>query len=1134
MRSEGTGLVPVRGPGRTAWPHGVAARRYQTAGAAMEFQLLTVSIEDHLPRGLAEGVKVPDDLLCEDWLEEARGPSVKAEGAVGAVAFLFGRTAEGRSVCVRVAGVRPCLFFELEAGSCDVPALEVELNNEVRGATRGERVAVAPATFCHAYYLEYDPEAPSGRAVHAYAEARYPSVGAWRAACALRRRDQIPRLAREVEALSRRSLGHVAPEELASFPRPPQLARAEKRLQRLCEMHRRDNEGAAPPPDDGRRLCRVAQEAFVDPVTRFLQEAGLSPSKWYRVPVRSVEVRVTTCDEELEAGAADLVEVEGRDAEAPHVTLYYDIETTGLDAATYPVIQVSLVFVCEGVRDRHLVALDAVAPIEGVAVHECASEPQLLERFRELVLRRDPDFFVAYNGIKFDNPFLDARARLLGVEDFFYLSRFALRPCRLRESKVSSGGMGDNVLQFFDMPGRSNFDWFVKLKRDLTSEPTYALDHFARTLCGDHKEELASGLLWRRAPRRPEAGRPLERCDRLAAALAGGKLSFSQAEWEAFGVRDLDAGHHVALADGRYFRPVNVKHRAIAPLHAGSAEDRARLGSYCVQDSVLLDKLNVARTMITEILQFCGVFHVPPEWIYFRGQQVRYVAQVLRKARTAEAVPMLLNRPHDGWCGEGESGFEGATVNEPERGFHKDPGGVVVLDWKSLYPALMMSHNLCPSTVVRDPRAPGAPTEGVVEHRISDTMVAHFATHQRGILPRILEELSAERNASKRRMKTHLKAAKEAATDEERRRHKALANVYDGRQLALKVSSNSVYGCNGTDIGSWPNLFVSAATTLQGRNAMVVKKQILPQRFPGIRIIYGDTDSVFVAFPQAATLEESAALAVQACEHVNHHFMHTLGLKWMELEYEKTYKPYLIEGKKRYMGRKYEPGADGAMELKGMDAKGVETERKDTLPFTKDVMVSVRDALLVDLDEHKAFAAFCAHMDELVADRVPMERLILKKNLSSKVESKTDVIAHAKVNALRREREAGSEAATNEQVEYVMVVGHKSAKATELAEDPEYVAEQGLKLNRKWYFEHCVVEALGKIFSMTAVDFAGACRRYSALLDGERLNVNSTALRGMVAAGGEPGPSSASEAGPPRRPPPPPRPPPPAPKRKKK
>jgi len=277
---------------------------------------------------------------------------------------------------------------------------------------------------------------------------------------------------------------------------------------------------------------------------------------------------------------------------------------------------------------------------------------------------------------------------------------------------------------------------------------------------------------------------------------------------------------------------------------------------------------------------------------------------------------------------------------------------------------------------------------------------------------------------------------------------------------------------------------------------MVVKKEILPRRFPDIEIIYGDTDSVMVVFRETGLdVESCGKRADEAAKYVTEYFIEILGLQAMELEFEKVFAPYMLQKKKRYMGLKYEPDKDGNMICKGIDAKGVETERKDTLPFVKDIMFEVRDALMYRCDEHEALQRFENKMELLFKGLVPIEKLTLRKNLSSKVASKTDTIAHAYVNAKRREREPGSEASVNEQVEYAIVRGPLNEKTTRLAEDPVFIVENNLKLNELWYFEHCIEEALRKMFEVFEhIDFKKICDLYRAKLKAILLGVQVDAF----------------------------------------
>lgn len=905
--------------------------------------MLAVHLEDRYPRCV--NLTRAEVALDEDpttTFVEAQQP--------GAIAFVFGRTATGRSVCVRVEGVRPRLFFSLEGTTKQ--ALRQTLEREVHTALHVECRSMA-----HMYGYEPDPTSPSGRLVHEYAEVFYPSLRTFRAACSLRKDDPA---------------------------REP-----------------------------------MAHETFVNPTTRFLLEHRISPGGWVRVSsCDQVDLRATTCDDEVLAERFEpLPEVK---INSPYRVLYYDIETLGLDPKLTQVVQVGFTSVCGGVATKLLVAVGTVAPLDGVQVFSCATESELLRTVRQVILREDPDFVVAYNGVNFDASFLCTRAELLGVGSFFKTSRFATRDASLRELSLSSSGMGDNVLRYQEMHGRVTLDWFIKLKRDLTSEPKYSLQHFARKFCDDQKE-------------------------------------------------DMD-------------------YREIPVLQAGSAQDRARLGSYCVHDTYLLHLLDEKRAMIVEILQFAVIMGIPPEWVYFRGQQVRFVTQLLAKARTAEAVPLLLNRPTEGFSGEGVDSFEGATVNDPKVGFYKTHP-VIVLDWKSLYPSIMLAHNLCMSTWV--PHAPLFRLEGVQEHCVRDDFVTHFATasRHRGILPLIIEELLEQRALAKKEVKRHLTLAKAAPFDSaDQRMHSLLAKVNDGRQLALKVSCNSVYGaCGATVAGKYFCLAVSATVTYQGRQAMVIKKSILPCRFPGVDVVYGDTDSVMLTFQDVTDVQAAGVRGEEAAQYTTDHFA-SLGFPAMQLEFEKAYFPYALLKKKRYFGLKYEPEGS-TMVCKGIDAKGVETERRDTLPFLKEVMIDVREALLVQRDDELALTRLDAHLARLVRNEVPFEQLVLRKNLSSKVEDKVDSIAHARVNALRRRRDPGSEERVGNQVEYVILRGHRSQKTTELAEDPAYAKEHRLPLNLLWYFEHQIEKPLRSMLDGIDSKLDDRFTVLRAELDRERLGI---------------------------------------------
>jgi len=1044
----------------------------------MDFQLLSATLEDRYP----PGYDCPKEQVAVAPSENRRVTVTKAKE--GCVAFLFGRTEDGSSVALRQEGVFPRLYYKLEGGDTKSQLkakLEQFLQKEL-SRTSGLRVVEREMT--HGYAYEPDADSPSGRLRHRYAEVSFPNLASFRKvkntqrdkdARKLRkltttygaRRDEISRMLTDA---SRRAMqGRVSDEQRTSDTEKYRTLEAEKLhitqtilpvLTEKIKLMGDDPEGGGADVGDT-DMVGHPHEHFVEPMTRYFQEEGITPGRWYRFAMdRACSVPVTLCNREFHVSSGGLTPLEREDM-SPYLTCYYDIETTGLDPATHPVIQISLVFEDGGgALAKHVVVLNTVDEtlLPGIKCHVCNYEHEVLTTFARLIRVMDPDFVVAYNGVNFDNHFLGERATRCTRDrhddsDFFYLSRFALRPSRLRELSLTSNGMGDNLFRYFDMPGRQNFDWFVKLKRDLTSEASYSLNHFARTICGDKKKEM--------------------------------------------------------------------DYREIPRLQNGSDADRSRLAEYCVHDSVLLARLNAARTMVIEIIQFSSVFGIIPEWVYFRGQQVRFVSQLLRRVRTHEEIPILLNVPPEGFVGASDFGkFTGATVNDPIVGFFKQP--VLCVDWMSLYPSIMIGHNLCHSTHISRERIDEFVAKGwevvspsdapktdraIVAHDIGDGRTTYFvsATVKRGILPVILEDQARQRKTAKALHKKYTKmgkdeAKKTGADDVLCARYHTLASVYDGQQKAIKTSMNSIYGACGAEAGKFPNRDISSTVTAEGRHAMVVKKKILPAKYPGVRVIYGDTDSIMMTFDDVTTLGQADLRGREVEVFINEHFASALLLPTMRIEFEKVFFPYLQQGKKRYAGRKYEPGCDAGDEMmdKGIDCKGLETERKDTLPFTREIMTTVFDEIMSGMDEYRALAHFEGQMKKLVRDEVPFEHYIMKKNLSAKVQGRADSIVQAKVNRDRREREPGSEAATGEQVEYVIVNGYKGEKTTQLAQDPRFAREAGMKPNRLWYFEHAIEEPVRKIFcAFPHIDFKRVCDGYRSILHSKRLNLGDSLQKVM-------------------------------------
>lgn len=144
--------------------------------------------------------------------------------------------------------------------------------------------------------------------------------------------------------------------------------------------------------------------------------------------------------------------------------------------------------------------------------------------------------------------------------------------------------------------------------------------------------------------------------------------------------------------------------------------------------------------------------------------------------------------------------YEGATVIEPVRGYYTDP--IATLDFSSLYPSIMIAHNLCYTTLLK----PNMPTKlGLTPDQITTTPAQSMfvkSSVRVGLLPQILQQLLAAR----KRAKAALKEEKDPV----------MRAVLDGRQLALKISANSVYGFTGAQVGKLPCLEISGVKSSLG------------------------------------------------------------------------------------------------------------------------------------------------------------------------------------------------------------------------------------------------------------------------------------------------------------------------------
>jgi DNA polymerase delta subunit 1 len=475
-------------------------------------------------------------------------------------------------------------------------------------------------------------------------------------------------------------------------------------------------------------------------------------------------------------------------------------------------------------------------------------------------------------------------------------------------------------------------------------------------------------------------------------------------------------------------------------------EDPVKLrevAEYCIKDTLLPHRLMKKLCTLLNMVEMAKATWVPANFLVERGQQIKVFSQLTKKARELGFMVPTIR-----YGAIPEEPYEGATVLEAQKGAYYTP--ITALDFEALYPSIMMAHNLCYSSYVMDEKRYGSVPGITYETFNIGDRTYKFAQDVPSLLPAILAELKQFRKQAKRDMA--------AATG-------FMKEVYNGKQLAYKVSMNSVYGFTGAGKGILPCVPIASTTTSKGRSMIEETKNYVEKNFPGAKVRYGDTDSVMVEFDVGDRKgEEAIAYSWEVGERAAEECS-ALFKKPNNLELEKVYWPYFLYSKKRYAAKLWTQGKDGKMHMDYIDIKGLQVVRRDNTPHVREVCKELLDVVLTSSDPGPPKELAKERAIELLSGDVPNDKLILSQGLSDtyKVGGKNVSVtsadsvninqSHVQVVTKMRQRKPGSEPQSGDRVPYLLTkTQDPKAKAYEKAEDPKYVEEHGVSVDYHYYF----------------------------------------------------------------------------------
>ena len=778
---------------------------------------------------------------------------------------------------------------------------------------------------------------------------------------------------------------------------------------------------------------------------------------------------------------------------------------------------------------NHCIVLNSCDPLSAPnsQIETYNTEKEVLLAWKDLVQRENPDIVIGYNIFSFDYEFMFRRSQECDcMEDFLKLSRNKEELCATNDYKTGKTQIdkssitlasGTYDLSIIKMTGRMQVDMYNWFRRT-ENLSSYKLDYVGGYFIGDDVKDIIhltnneTGELTTRIKTNNLTGLQnhsfihFEEINHSSDYYKDGQ-KFKVCNVDKLGKCFDIIGHETPCAKKIKWGLAkdDVTPKDIFRMTNEGPSSRALIAKYCIQDCNLVQYLMNKVDVITDLVEMSKLCSVPMSFLVFRGQGIKLTSYVAKKCREKRTLMPVINK------GSKEDGYEGAIVLDPKCGLYLDKP-IAVGDFASLYPSSMLSENLCPSSKVwtkifdlnnRLVQETGEKNkegkyiyDNLPEYEYVDITfdtfkyirknpkaraekiksgykICRFAQFKEGkaIMPSILEELLGARKSTRKQIPLQ--------TDD------FLKNVLDKRQLAYKVTANSLYGQLGAKTSTFYEPDIAASTTATGRLLLTYAKRVVEECYGDAVVntkygevvtkaeyVYGDTDSVFFTFNLhdqktmepiigQKALELSIEIAKEAC-----HMVSSFLKEPHDFEYEKTFMPFCLLSKKRYVGMLYEhdPTKGKRKEM------GIVLKRRDNAPIVKDIYGGVIDILMKDQNIQKAIDYVQKSLQELVDGTIPMEKLIITKSLRS-FYKKPQQIAHKVLADRIAARDPGNKPSSGDRIPFVYVHNNnKKALQGEKIETPTYIRENKLSIDYSFYITNQIMKPLLQLFSLVLDD----------------------------------------------------------------
>lgn len=726
------------------------------------------------------------------------------------------------------------------------------------------------------------------------------------------------------------------------------------------------------------------------------------------------------------------------------MTLSFDIETSNRqnrfpDATVDPIIQIGNTIKVDDSQIQIIFCVGETASIDNADVRWFETEKEMLQAWFKYIFLLDYDTIIGYNITGFDLPYVLTRAKHFGIGSCL---------CRQYIERTKDVKIFNEILTNLKLKEEINTESLSLTQ----TESTLTMKTFKQTEILAENEKKYDFIYNLMEPK-------LKSCkncnnykkDEISDFRSRLVVDMMNVVKKSHSLRSYTL-NNVSLHILQNQKE-DIPYYLINGLYNGDEKTRRRIAVYCLKDTLLPLLLYEKLVVFFTGTEMARVLGVPINWYFNRGISIKIFTLILRQAKENNMVIPLVTAVNEG--------YEGAVVLDPERGYYDEP--IAVLDFASLYPSIIIAHNLCYTTLVLNKD----------KKRISDDIVTKSPIgtmfinkeKKKGILPVILESLLSKRKEVKSLM------AKE--TDP------LLKSLLNARQNAFKVAANSLYGFTGSTISKLPCLDIGQTITGFGREMIIQTKNFIESTYnPGngynflAKVIYGDTDSVMIKFfGENVNSDFVFDIAGDMAKNVSKIFVDPI-----KLEFEKIYYPYLLMKKKRYAGviETRLPVVNNSTDendvkrqkttiitKRRIDTKGIETVRRDNCRLVKHLIEESLDLLLMKRDPESAKLFVKNTVRDLYLDKIDMSMLVISKTLSKNSYSSKQ--AHVEL-AERMKKRDNIVADVGDRIAFVIIDKGPKVNAYEKSEDPLYVLEHDLPLDVKYYIDQQISKPVQRLF----------------------------------------------------------------------